>query len=375
MNPSLLFVASALFLWGVGEGMFFNFVPIYLRNQFVLSEPQIGFVLGLFGLSMAITHIPSGHIADRLGRRPLLITAWVLGLLSSLTMGLALHLPLFLVGLFGYGLTAFVSSPLSSYMTAGRGEWSVGTALSLTTAAFNLGMVIGPVSGGWIGEHLGMRMSFLIAAGIFVFSTVFIILIKPQPIDQHDPQAPPVGLFSNQKFIGFLFVAAFAVFAMYIAQPLTPNFLAGVRNLSLSETGWIFTAGGLGNALIALAMSRVNPRIGFPVSQGMVALFALAVWKGSSLPIFALGYFLMGGFRAARPLMLAQARELVHDSQMGLTYGTMETISAIIFIVTPPIAGFLFKLDPAIVYPIGIALIAISIVVSLIFSPRKTIHA
>ncbi|MDP2777793.1 MAG: MFS transporter, partial [Anaerolineales bacterium] len=146
MNRNLFFVAAALFLWGFGEGMFFNFVPIYLDLQFLLNKYEIGLILGAFGFFMAITHIPAGRLADRIGRRPLLIIAWLLGLVSTLTMGFALALPLFLVGLFAYGLTAFVASPLSSYVTAARGKWSVGTVLSLTTATFGMGMVLGPVT-------------------------------------------------------------------------------------------------------------------------------------------------------------------------------------------------------------------------------------
>ena len=89
----------------------------------------------------------------------------------------------------------------------------------------------------------------------------------------------------------------------------------------------------------------------------------------------ALGYFLLGGFRAGRPMALAQARDLVHDSQMGIAYGIMETISSIIFIITPPIAGYLFELDPMVVYPLAIAMIVVSIAVSSIFLPRKVVYA
>lgn len=375
MNRNLLFVALALLLWGFGEGMFFNFVPIYLDKQFLLSKYEIGWVLGAFGFSMAVTHIPAGFLADRIGRRPLLIIAWVLGLVSALVMGSALVLPLFLIGLFGYGLTAFVSSPLSSYITAARGAWPVGTALSFGTATFALGMVLGPVTGGWIGDHYGMRMSFLVAAAIFVVSNVCILFIERQPIDHHDPEAPPPDLLSNRRFLLLMGVLAFAMFAMYLSQPLTPNFLEGVRGLSLSGTGMIFTAGALGNSLMAILLSRVPPRRGFLLAQALVILFAFFIWKGASLPVFALGYFLLGGFRAARPLALAQARELVHDSQMGVTYGIMETISAVIFVFTPPLAGILFEYDPASVYPLSIGLIAASIVVSYLFSPRKVNHA
>ncbi|HSB03239.1 MAG TPA: MFS transporter, partial [Anaerolineales bacterium] len=332
-------------------------------------------VLGAFGLSMAIMHIPAGRLADRIGRRPLLITAWILGLFAALVMGFALVLPLFLVGLFAYGLTAFVSSPLSSYVTAARGKWPVGTALSFNTATFATGAVLGPVTGGWIGDHYGMRMSFLAAAAIFVLSNACIFFIEGQPIDHHDPESPPPNLWSNQRFVILMGVLALAMFSMYLAQPLTPNFLEGVRGLSLSETGMIFTAGALGNSLMAILFSRTAPRRGFLLAQALVVLFALFIWKGTSLPVFALGYFLLGGFRAGRPMIWAQARELVHDSQMGVTYGIMETVSAAIFILTPPLAGSLFEYDPMIVYPLSIGLIAVSILVSYLFSPRKVSHA
>jgi MFS family permease len=195
-------------------------------------------VLGAFGFSMAVTHIPAGRLADKLGRRPLLVAAWVLGLVSTVIMGFALALPLFLVGLFGYGLTAFVSSPLSSYVTAARGKLPIGTVLSLTTATFALGMVLGPVTGGWIGDNYGMRTSFVVAAAMFVLSNVFIFFIEKQPLDQHDPQTPPQTLKSNRRFLILLGVMAFAIFSMYLAQPLTPNFLEGVRGLSLQPVPW-----------------------------------------------------------------------------------------------------------------------------------------
>jgi predicted MFS family arabinose efflux permease len=220
-----------------------------------------------------------------------------------------------------------------------------------------------------------MRMSFLVAAVMFVVSNVFIFLIRRQPIDHHDPEAPPPTLMSNRRFVILMGVLAFAIFAMYLSQPLTPNFLEGVRGLSLSETGIIFTAGALGNSMLAILFSRVHPRRGFLVAQALVILFAVFIWKGTSLPVYVLGYFLLGGFRAGRPMVMAQARELVHDSQMGVTYGVMETISAVIFILTPPLAGILFERDPMIVYPLSIGLIALSIAISYFFSPRKVSHA
>jgi predicted MFS family arabinose efflux permease len=236
-------------------------------------------------------------------------------------------------------------------------------------------MVLGPMTGGWISEHYSLRTTYLVAACVFVLSNSAILFIKKQPIDRHDPESPPPDLFSNQRFIGYLGVVAFAVFAMFLAQPLTPNFLNDVQSISLGNVGIIFAAGALGNAILALALSRLHPRRGFLISQAIVVLFALLIWRGTGLPYFILGYFLLGGFRAARPFAMAQARALVHESQMGLTYGMMETVYAIIFILTPPIAGFLYERDPFMIYPLAMGLIGVSLVVGYLFSPRRESHA
>jgi MFS family permease len=97
LNRNLVFIAVALLLWGFGEGMFFNFQPIYLKSL-GSDEQQIGLILGAFGAAMAVTHIPAGRLADRIGRRPLIWAAWVMGLVSTVVMALARELPLFVVG-------------------------------------------------------------------------------------------------------------------------------------------------------------------------------------------------------------------------------------------------------------------------------------
>jgi hypothetical protein len=72
-------------------------------------------------------------------------------------------------------------------------------------------------------------------------------------------------------------------------------------------------------------------------------------------------------------MAMAQARELVHESQMGITYGLMETVSAVVSILTPPIAGLLYEHDPMVVYPLAIGLIFLSIIISFVFLPRKAV--
>jgi MFS family permease len=136
VNPNLVFIGLALFTWGIGEGMFMYFQSIHLEN--LGADPvAIGSILGAMGLVMMLAHIPAGHLSDRIGRRPLLIAAWLFGVTATVMMAAASSLPLFVAGLLLYGFTAFVSSPLSSYVTAARGEWSISRALTLTSSTFN----------------------------------------------------------------------------------------------------------------------------------------------------------------------------------------------------------------------------------------------
>ena len=193
MKRDLILIGLSLITWGVGEAMFFIFQPLYLQ-QLGADPVAIGIIFGAAGIAMTIVHIPAGHLADRLGRKPLLIASWILALLATWVMALAPSLPLFVVGMLLYNLTAFVSSPLSSYITAARGRLSVERALTMVSAFYNAGAILGPWLGGMVGERLGLRTIYFFSGSIFIISFGILLLIKPQPIEVPTlPRAPPIS--------------------------------------------------------------------------------------------------------------------------------------------------------------------------------------
>ncbi len=370
MNPSLLWLGASLFMWGIGESMFLLFQPIYLQ-QLGADPIQIGVILGAFGAVMTLAHIPAGHLSDRIGRRPMLLIAWVAGIAATLVMALAGNLTIFIVGILIYGFTAFVASPLDSYVTAARGKWSVGRAITFISMTFNAGAVLGPVTGGWVGDHFGLQRVYFIAAGLFVLSTVLVWFIAPQPRDSHDPESPPASLLSNWRYLSFLSIFFVVAFAAYLPQPLTPNFLRNQRALSLSLIGQLGSIGSLGNTALNLLLGQLEARTGFVFGQLGVAAFTMCLWRGTGYGWFAVGYFLLGGFRALRGLGIAQVRPFVHESQMGLAYGITETLGSSTVLLAPPLAGYLYAHDPALMYPVSLALIGVGMAVSLVFIPRS----
>ncbi len=283
MSVDLILLFASLFTWGIGEGMFIYFQPIYLQ-QLGASTMTIATVLSAFGLAMMLAHIPAGYLADRIGRKPVIVAAWTSGLLATWVMALARTLPVFVIGVLLYGLTAFVSAPLNSYVTAARGKLSPVRAMTLMSASFNLGAVLGPISGGWLGERFGLRIVYLVAASIFIVSTGIVLFIRSQPRDEHDPAAPPAKLWTNTRFVTLVGIVFLAMFVMYLPQPLTPKFLQNERGLSLESIGLLGSVGSFGNAALNLILGQFAARAGFLLAQVSVAGFSLLLWKGMGVP-------------------------------------------------------------------------------------------
>ena len=272
-----------------------------------------------------------------------LIAAWCIGVLATGLMALAISLPAFVGGLLLYGFTAFVASPLDSYTTAARGKWTVGRAITFVSMTFNGGAVIGPMIGGRIADDLGFRTVYAIAAGIFVLSTLAVLSISNQPRDHHDPENPPAGLLRNHRYMQFLGVFFFVAFAAFVPQPFSSNYLRNEQGLSLSALGLMISIAYLGTTILALVLGQLEARTGFILGQVAMVAFSLILWKGTGFGWFAVGYFLLGGYRPIRSLGVAQVRQFVHKSQMGLAYGMAETLGSASTLLAPPLAGLLYR--------------------------------
>jgi MFS family permease len=374
MNRNLVIVSFSLVTWGVGEGMFLFFQPLYLQ-ELGASPLEIGGILGLVGIAMITAHIPAGYLADRVGRRPLLVFAWIIGGVATWMMALAQKLPVFIAGSALYAMTSFVVSPLNSYITAARGNLSVGRAISLVSASFNAGAIVGPLLGGWIGNKYGLHVNYFVGAWIFILSSILICFISPQPKD-HPHQSPPVASPHHQpsrfnhRFINYLGLIFLATFCMYLPQPLSQNFLLNQRSVSLIQIGWLISCRSLGVVLFNLVIGHLNPRKGYLISQALVAGFTVFLWLGTGFPWYMLGYFLMGSYMTARTMASAQGRALVESSRMGLAYGTIETVSALAVILAPPIAGLLYNINPPLVYPVSLGLIMVALLCTAILLPQ-----
>ena len=368
MSRDLIVFAVTLFTWGVGESMFFIFQPLYLQHLGA-SPLQIGTILGAMGIAMAAAHIPAGYLADRLGRRPLIWAAWLLGTIAAWVMALAPSLPLFITGMLLYNLTAFVSSPMNSYITAARGNLSIGRVLTFISASYNAGAIIGPWLGGQIAERYSLNTIYHLSAALFIVSCLCILFLRPQPVDPPEHKDQPRQPFFTPRLATYLGVTFVAMFAMYLPQVLAPNFLQNERGLHYDQIGQLGSISGVGIVLLNLSLGSLTARTGFLLGQVAMLAYALLLWQGEQFGFYALAYALVGGFRVARSLAIAQVRSLAHQSRMGLVYGVNETVASSTVILAPPLAGWLYSHAPSLIFIISAILIVISLLVSARFLP------
>jgi len=366
MSRELILLAVSLATWGVGEGMFFFFQPLYLQ-KLGANPVEIGAILGGVGVSMSLAHIPAGYLADRIGRKQVLLAAWLIGLCSTWIMALAPTLTIFTIGLLTFSSTSFVLAPLNSYITAARGKLSIGRTITLISASYNTGAVLGPIIGGQIGDQVGLRQIYIISACIFIVSTLMVFFIRPQPVEARSTDRSLRVLRFEKRFILYLGIVFLAVFAMFLPQSLTPNFLQNERGLSLGQIGQLGAISSLGVVVLSLVLGHLDARLGFLLGQAFVGLFAFLLWRGNSIPWFAAGYFLLGGYRTARSLASAHTREYVQQANMGLAYGVTETASSAAMILSAPLAGYLYSINPTWMYPASTGLVITSIVGGAVF--------
>jgi predicted MFS family arabinose efflux permease len=367
-------LAFALFAWGLGEGLFIYIEPLYLRE--LGADPvAIGSILAAAALAAGLAHVPAGMLADRFGRKPILVAGWGLGLAAAIVMFLARDLRLFVPGLIAYTFTGFVIAPINGYVAAARGPQSVQRALTLVSAGFWAGTIFSPALGGLIARATELRMVFAAATAAFAFSTLAVLFVHPQP-----PATPPPGhsrygaLLRNRRFLGFLLLVLSALLAMQVGLPFMPNFVVEVRGFDVGLVGLLGSVNSLGTVTFNLVLGARLPRRAFIFAQACLALsLAILLITVSRNGLFAV-YFLRAGWYLARNMAAAQVGRIVAPAQTGLAFGLVETVSTLAAILGPLVAGVLYARTPALPFQVSLGLIVLSLPLVWHFAPRRDAH-
>ncbi len=371
IHRDLAIVAISAFIWGLGEGLFIFFLPLALQ-RWDTDAIQIGAVISLIGVTMAVVQVPAGYFSDRFGTRPLIFASLILGIASAIVMAVAPSLPFFVAGLLAYGCTSFISAPMNSYVTSLRGSWTIQRAVTFRTAAFQVGAIVGPILGGWIANTAGLSTVFWYSAGLFLAATLVISLAKrPVESEQREASIHLVSPIANPRFRGLLAVVFLTIIALSVPQQLTSLYLQNVQHISIQQIGTMGTIASIGTAIIVFSLGNLRVSTGMLIGQLLLAGFALLMWQGQNATAYYAGYFFVGGYQLYRSMALAFSRSLVKVGDTGLAYGLVETGNALAVVVAPLAAGFLYNYRPEAVYIASLGALVITVGLNLLLFREK----
>ena len=261
------------FFTGASFSIVMPFMALYIEELGVkgdMVEWYTGLSVAISALASALVSPIWGRLADRYGRKPMMIRA---SMVMTFTMGgLALVPNVFwllflrtLNGLFA-GYVPNATALIASQVPQNRSGYALGTLSTGLTA----GVLIGPLLGGTLSEAFGMRGTFLLV-GLILFIccllTVFGLRENFQPIEKGEMMTLSqvfAKIPSKSMLIG-LFVTSMII--QISAQSIAPMLALYIRYLGQREnilfySGLIVSAMGFSSLLSTPFLGKLGDRIG-----------------------------------------------------------------------------------------------------------------
>ena len=297
------------------------FMPLFLSRELRITDPhQLALWTGLAaagsGLGMAVASPVWGSVADRFGRKPMLIRAIIGGGLVLAVTAFVQNTAQLLAARVAMGVMAGTIGSTNALVAAETPRERVGWALGIMGSSVAIGRATGPLLGGFLGAFFDLRVVFLVGS---------LVCLAPIPVVAHlvrETQRPAsraqrVSLRLAMRAAGP--GTAPAIVALILAQALIQFSYLGGQNFAVLRvlelqpsraalaTGVAFTFLGVAAAIGALGSGSLAAWLGFKRSTVFAAMGMAAGAAGlgaaSSVPVLILAISIFGlAFGATGPI-------------------------------------------------------------------------
>jgi len=194
-----------LFHFGMGtvEGILGTILPLYLKNQILLSESLIGLFFTASSILILFTQIPSGRLADSHGRKKIIVLSLLpVPIFYSLWLFIDNWVILLILFTATNGFRSMIWPPSVALVTDHIPTELIGSALGIRMTGMSLGNTLGPLMGGILYSQVDYKMPFL-ASAILVAMSIMVglrfkekkdrsILKKTASLDVEEENGPCV---------------------------------------------------------------------------------------------------------------------------------------------------------------------------------------
>ncbi len=302
---------------------------------FRLTKQEI--YLGLIGLfefaPILFTAFYAGQLVDKLDKRKVIkrtigtfmLASFVLLLVNfpgiQEKVGVTGYLAVCYFAFFILGLTRAFSGPaVFSLLALVVRKENYQKAIPISSSAFMIGSVLGPLAGGLILAAFGIEAALGTAFVLMCISMIMILRISPKPVPEEELG---VGESSMKRIKeGFKFILATPIilavlsldmFAVFFggAESLLPAVVEKVLNAGSIEFGWLRSAHGIGSLIMMFLLSSLpllKSRVG-PKLLGSVAMFGVCIIVfGISKNVYlSFGVLMLGGAFDAVSMIIRQS--------------------------------------------------------------------
>lgn len=353
----------------------------YIHNPSQIAF-YVGLILSIFALCQFFAAPGLGALSDKFGRKPILLISMFGSAVGYLFLGFAGALWMLFLGRIIDGITGGNVSTIYAYMADITKPQERGKYFGMLGAAAGVGMIIGPVIGGFIGS-IYLPAPLFIAAGITLVAMLFGYFILPEslPVNlrtQHfdykhlNPFLQFSHIFSidilKRLFIsGFIFFVAmngmYATNAVFFKDTFTWN--PAQIGLILFVIGFvdIFSQGFLINKLLPKFGEIKVSILGLILTAGGFFMVTLnAIIPSVFLIYFALIVLNIGDglFEPSQGGLISKS---VGPHMQGRVQGANQGMQSIARIVGPFIAAFIYGFGRGLPYFSEGVLVLISLVI------------
>ncbi len=336
-NYRILFSANALSNIGSwAQRIAQDWLVLELTNN---NAYYLGLVTAIQFAPFLIFTLHGGLLADRVDKRLLLVATNTFGGLSALVLGvLVVSGKVELWHVFAcaavLGISGAIDNPVrQSFNAEIVGPADLANAISLSSANFNAGRLIGPAVSGFLIAHFDTGPSFIINATSYITVNIALLSLRKSEFFIHESKKTQGTLregFAYARARPDLYVVMIAVF---FASTFGLNFqifnalmARGEFNKGPASFGLLGTYIGIGSLIAALISARFEKQRStmFVIKTGTI--FSLSILLLSVMPTFEIyaawlplcGFFALTMLISANSLMQMHSDPAIRGRVMGV---------------------------------------------------------
>jgi len=323
-------------------------LPLFLGELGIDDEKTLriwsGYISAGSALSMMTLAPVWGILADRFGKKLMVLRAMFAGAFIVAGMGLATTPWMLLAIRFLQGAftgTVGASAALVASVTPPK---RAGFSLGLMSTAVFVGHSIGPLVGGMTADAWGYRKTFFIGGGILLVAAFLILFLAKEGKAPSSPGPRPTVRQELGGLLGVIYTPGFAVviffalvmafsrtvmapiFSLYVKSFTGPTGVAGVA-------GRLFSVTAISTALVAIPMGWLTDRLGYKffLVAGTILAGAACIpqaYVGSVSGIYGWRIIIGMGMGMSGPAMGRLLHRAVSPSSYGKAFGISQSASA-----------------------------------------------